>query len=117
VLVGGQPWLVVLADTAAERAQGLMGVTDLGAFRGMLFVFSEDTTAGFWMKDTLIPLDVAFFAADGSLVGEEPMVPCDAEPCPVYRADAPYRYALEVPAGGFAAVEGLHLDPASVGGG
>lgn len=113
--MGGEDWSVAVADDAAERARGLMGVVDLGGHRGMLFVFPEDTTASFWMKGTPLPLDVAFFAADGSLVGVVAMAPCTADPCPAYRAPGPYRFALEVPAGGFAGVASLTLDPASVG--
>ncbi|MBM3695733.1 MAG: DUF192 domain-containing protein [Actinobacteria bacterium] len=111
VLVGGEPWPVLVADEAAERERGLMGVTDLGEARGMLFVFPEDTTAGFWMKDTPLALDIAFFAADGSLVEVMALSPCRAAPCPTYRPAGPYRYALEVPAGGFSGVEDLRLDP------
>ena len=115
VTVAGQPWLVAVADETAERARGLMGVEDLGAVRGMLFVFPEDSTGGFWMKDTPLALDIAFFGADGSLVDLLEMAPCPADPCPRYRAAGPYRYALEVPAGGFAGLEDLRLDPASLG--
>jgi hypothetical protein len=107
---------VAVADDATRRAQGLMGVEDLGALRGMLFVFPEDTTSGFWMKDTPLALDIAFFAADGSPVGLFSMAPCPGEDCPTYRPAGPYRYALEVPAGGFSGLAGLRLDPASVGG-
>jgi uncharacterized membrane protein (UPF0127 family) len=86
-----------------------MGVADLGALRGMLFVWPDDVSSGFWMKDTLIPLDIAFFAADGSLVDRLSMVPCEADPCPSYRPSGPYRTALEVPAGGFEGVAPLVL--------
>ncbi|HEX5671939.1 MAG TPA: DUF192 domain-containing protein, partial [Acidimicrobiia bacterium] len=55
--------------------------------------------AGFWMKDTIIPLDIAFFAADGSLVNLQTMEPCQADPCPFYHPGAPFRWALEAPAG------------------
>lgn len=116
VTVGGEPWVVAVADEPDERAQGLMGVEDLGGVRGVLFIFPEDTTAGFWMKETPLALDIAFFAADGSLVDRFGMAPCPAEPCPTYRSTRPYRYALEVPAGGFAGVADLRLDPASVPG-
>ena len=111
VAVGGETWAVAVADDEAERARGLMGVVDLGELRGMLFVFPGDGNAAFWMKGTLLPLDVAFFAADGSLVDLLEMVPCEADPCPVYEPGGVYRYALEVPAGGFAGVEDLRLDP------
>lgn len=114
VTIGGRVWPVAVADEPGERAQGLSGVTDLGDFAGMLFVFAEDTTAGFWMKGTPLALDIAFFAADGSLVDLASMAPCPGEDCPTYRAAGPYRFALEVPAGGFAGLEDLRLDPASV---
>lgn len=116
VVVAGERWLVAVAADAAARARGLTGVEDLGEARGMLFIFPEDTTAGFWMKDTPLALDVAFFAADGSLVDRAAMAPCSGGDCPTYRAAGPYRYALEVPAGGFAGLSGLCLDPASVPG-
>jgi len=110
VWVGGEAWVVAVADTPALRSQGLMGVTDLGAARGMLFQWSDDTDGGFWMKDTLIPLDVAFFAADGSLVDVLSMTPCEEDPCRSYRPSGPYRSALEVPAGGFDGVAALSLE-------
>jgi hypothetical protein len=97
--VQDRPWLVAYADTRDLRMQGLMGVTDLGALDGMLFVFQEDTTATFHMRDTLIPLDVAFFDAIGGFVSVTQMVPCTTEECPSYPAAAPYRYAIEAPAG------------------
>jgi len=110
VRVGGEAWMVAVADTPALRTQGLMGVTDLGATRGMLFQWPDDTDGGFWMKDTLIPLDVAFFAADGSLVDVLSMTPCEEDPCPSYRPSGPYRSALEVLAGGFDGLEALFLE-------
>jgi len=114
--VGGEKWAVAVADDAAERARGLMGVADLGGLRGMLFVFPEESSTGFWMKDTVLALDVAFFAGDGSLVDLLEMVPCEADPCPVYRPAGSFRYALEVPAGGFAEVADLRLDPSPLSG-
>lgn len=117
VVVGGEIWSVAVADDAAERARGLMGVADLGGLRGMLFVFPSGGSAAFWMKDTLLALDIAFFAADGSLVDLLEMAPCVADPCPVYQPAGPYRYALEVPAGGFSGVDDLRLDPSSFPGG
>jgi uncharacterized membrane protein (UPF0127 family) len=114
VVIGGETWPVAVAADEAERARGLMGVVDLGGLRGMLFVFPGDGSPAFWMKDTLLALDVAFFAADGSLVDLLQMVPCEADPCPVYRPGGVYRYALEVPVGGFDGVEDLRLDPQSL---
>lgn len=116
VLVGDERWAVAVAGDPAARARGLMGVADLGGLRGMLFVFEVDTRAHFWMKDTLLALDIAFFSADGSLLDVLEMEPCPGDPCPAYGPGAPYRYALEVPAGGFANLDDLRLDPGSIPG-
>ncbi|MEN8113891.1 MAG: DUF192 domain-containing protein [Actinomycetota bacterium] len=109
ITVDGRDVAVAVADTEAQRAQGLMGVTDLGGLDGMLFVFSETTGTGFWMKDTLIPLDIAFFDDDGGFVDGFTMEPCVEDPCPVYRPSGPYRYALEAPEGDLAFVDEASL--------
>jgi uncharacterized membrane protein (UPF0127 family) len=101
VKVSGESWDVAVAAEPHERVQGLMLVTDLGELEGMLFVWEEDTTTPFWMKNTPLPLDIAFFAADGTLVDLLSMEPCQAEPCPYYYPAGPYRYALEAPTGAF----------------
>jgi hypothetical protein len=62
-------------------------------------VWDADTGAAFWMKNTLIPLDIAFFSVDGSFVDRLTMEPCNADSCPLYSASGLYRYALEAPAG------------------
>ena len=90
---------VAVAQTPVQRSQGLMGVTDLGGLDGMLFVFQAESNGGFWMKDTLIPLDIAFFDSDGGFVDLLTMEPCTADPCPSYRPGGSYRYAVEAPAG------------------
>lgn len=92
--------VVAVAESPDQRSQGLMGVTDLGGLDGMLFIFQSETDGGFWMKDTLIPLDIAFFDSDGVLVNLLTMEPCAADPCPTYRPGGSYRYAVEAPAGG-----------------
>lgn len=107
VLVDGEAWTVAVADTRELRQQGLMGVEDLGSLDGMLFVFADDTTAQFHMADTLIPLDIAFFTATGTLVSTTRMLPCVTDSCPDYESAGPYRYALEAPAG---ALSGLELE-------
>jgi uncharacterized membrane protein (UPF0127 family) len=99
VTLGDLRWVVALASTPQERSQGLMGVTDLGDLGGMLFEFEAETLTGFWMKDTLIPLDIAFFDSDRRLVEVLTMAPCQADPCPSYVPAAPYRWALEAPQG------------------
>lgn len=100
------PVRVEIADTDAARERGLMGRTFLPDNTGMLFVFDVDQPLSFWMKDTLIPLDILYFRADGSLVSMDTMVPCDADPCQIYKAAEPAARALELPAG-FAAVHGI----------
>ncbi len=110
--LGGETWTVAVADTAASRSQGLMGVTDL-TVGGMLVVFEAEREVAFHMKNTLIPLDIAFFADDGSLVDQFTMTPCEAEPCPTYPAAGRVRYAIETTVGGFAGIDPLKLEIAS----
>ena len=98
--IDGRELEVAVAEAPDQRAQGLMGVTDLGGLDGMLFVFQSDSDGGFWMKDTLIPLDIAFFDGGGALVDVLTMEPCTADPCPSYRPGGSYRYAVETPSGG-----------------
>lgn len=92
---------VLAAEDPEQRAQGLMQVTDLQGYAGMLFVWDVDNDSGFWMRNTVMPLSIAWFDADGELVSTEDMEPCpDSEPnCPTYPAGGPYRFALEVPQG------------------
>ena len=113
VTLDGESWLVAVADTRELRSRGLMFVTDLGDLDGMLFEFDTPTSGAFWMKNTLIPLDIAFFRTDGSLVAVLQMEPCgDQDPCPTYDPGAGYHYALESPAGNL-----IGLDPDAVLGG
>ncbi|MEX0985500.1 MAG: DUF192 domain-containing protein [Actinomycetota bacterium] len=91
------------ADTPEARAHGLMGIEDLAKDEGMLFVYGEPTQGGFWMKDTLIPLDIAFWGEDGLIHTITRMAPCDlGDDCPEYVPDEPYIAALEMNAGWFA---------------
>ena len=91
---------LLLAADAASHERGLMFVTDLtlGGYDGMLFQFDRDSSGGFWMKNTRIPLSIAYLGADGSIVSTADMEPCPdgTERCPGYPPDGPYRYALEV---------------------
>ncbi|HJV08107.1 MAG TPA: DUF192 domain-containing protein [Acidimicrobiales bacterium] len=90
----------LLAETAAQQGIGLMNRNDLGGYDGMLFKFSSDSSSQFFMKDTPLPLSIAFFDAAGQFVSTADMAPCIHMPsCPTYGAARPYRWALEVPQG------------------
>ena len=92
---------VELARTAAARQQGLMNRRSLGAKAGMAFLYSESQRGGFWMKNTLIPLDIAFADARGRILRILTMQPCRRDPCRIYDPGVAYRTALEVNAGSF----------------
>jgi uncharacterized membrane protein (UPF0127 family) len=68
---------------------------------GMLFTWATATRGGFWMKNTLIPLDIAFVDRSGRIVRILTMTPCRRDPCRVYDPGVGYRSALEVNAGSF----------------
>jgi uncharacterized membrane protein (UPF0127 family) len=94
-----------VAESAAQRQRGLMGVTDLGPADGMVFVYDGPASGQFWMFGTPMPLSIAFFAQDGSFVSSTDMEPCVTGPqaaCARYSAAGPYVAAIEVPQGGFA---------------
>jgi len=90
-----------VARTSEAQARGLMGRTSLPQDGGMAFLFDGETRAGFWMKDTLIPLSILFWQDDGRIIDILDMRPCRADPCPVYRASAPYVGAIEMNRGAF----------------
>jgi uncharacterized membrane protein (UPF0127 family) len=92
---------VEIADTDAAREQGLMGITDLPADEGMAFVWDSPTDATFWMKDTLIPLSIAFVDERDRVIAVREMTPCASDPCPTYAASATYTTAIEANAGWF----------------
>lgn len=99
---GEQTVAVEVADTPAERERGLMNRASLPADEGMVFVWSSDQRGAFWMKDTKIPLSIAFYGADGRILRILDMVPCTRDPCPLYDPEVAYRGALEVNRGAFA---------------
>jgi uncharacterized membrane protein (UPF0127 family) len=102
VFDGGTATLhVEIADDAIERSRGLMGVTELPEGDGMVFVWNTLEDASFWMKDTLIPLSIAFVGDDDRIHTILEMEPCETEPCRTYEAREPYRMAIEANAGWF----------------
>ena len=101
---GSARFTVEVADDAAERARGLMHRESLAPMTGMLFVYDREAPVAFWMKNTLIPLDMIFADGAGRVVRVHPMaVPHDETPIP---SGAPVRFVLEI-AGGLAARLGL----------
>jgi len=94
---------VWLADTEVERGRGLMEITDpsIGGGEAMVFFWELDTTAEFWMKDTVLPLSIAWIDSAGVFVGGADMDPCPAAAsrCPLFAAFRPYRLAIEMAQG------------------
>jgi hypothetical protein len=97
----GAAVIAELARTAEERQRGLMGRESLADGMGMLFIFPAPTRGAFWMKNTVIPLSIAFIDERAVIVGIADMQPLDET---LHYAPAPYRYALEVPQGWFGQV-------------
>jgi uncharacterized membrane protein (UPF0127 family) len=96
---GGQVHIrVEVARTAEEKSRGLMYRKNLDDGKGMLFVFDRDQILSFWMKNTVIPLSIAYIARDGRILEIRDMRPLDETPI---RSGRSARYALEVPQGWF----------------
>lgn len=88
---------IEIADDDAERARGLMFRENLAPDAGMLFDFSEERPVAFWMQNTLIPLDMLFIRADGSIARiHAEAVPMDRTSIP---SGEPVRFVLEIPGG------------------
>lgn len=84
-----------LALTAAARQRGLM-LRRKAPADGMLFVFPQATSGGFWMKNTLVPLKIVFYDSRGRAVRTLAMAPCREDPCRIYDPGRQYRFALEL---------------------
>jgi len=101
---GDHEFTVEIAETAAERNQGLMFRQELADNAGMLFDFQEDRPTSFWMRNTFIPLDMIFIGSDGIVRNiHENAIPHDPTGIP---SDGPVRFVLEI-AGGRAREIGL----------
>ncbi|MCL2210683.1 MAG: DUF192 domain-containing protein [Treponema sp.] len=87
-----------VARTQAQRSEGLMFREKLSDGYGMIFIFETDQILSFWMKNTLIPLSIAFIAADGRIIDIKSMYPKDEN---TVNSSRSCRYALEVPLGWF----------------
>jgi uncharacterized protein len=105
ILPSGAVYSIELARTSEEQAQGLMFRESLPERSGMLFIFSDAVPHKFWMKNTMIPLDMIWMDESGRVLfvsAETP--PCKADPCPNYGPESPAASVLEI-AGGKAAKE------------
>lgn len=98
IRVGGIPVRVEIADEEEERQRGLMHRDSLGADEGMLFVYPEQRTLSFWMRNTRIPLSIAFADRRGVIVDIQQMDPNTEE---LHRSRSPAMYALEMNRGWF----------------
>lgn len=102
---------VEVVDTLAEQEYGLMNRTSLGQYDGMLFVFASDRELSFWMKDTLIPLDMVFVNRSGAIVDiNKNAIPMSEN---VFTAKSPCEYVVEVN-GGFCDQHGIRIGDAVI---
>lgn len=120
--IADQKFRLWIADETGEQAQGLMNVSTErmapladGTERGMVFVFDHERHLSFWMKNTIIPLDIAYVDSDGTIVKTYTMAPLDAR-TGQYPSTKPARFAIEVNANvyrrlGVAEGDKLNLPP------
>lgn len=101
IAINDQVLEVKIAKTPEERAKGLMGKKSLPEGTGMLFVYPQPEKLCFWMKNTSIPLSIAFFNEKKELLNILNMSLPDGEPLPTYHSKGPALYALEVSQGWF----------------
>lgn len=90
---------VQIADTQEAQSRGLMEVESMPARYGLVFVWSETGRHSFYMKNTLIPLDIAWWNDQMRIVDIQTMTPCEADPCPTYSPATDHIAAVEVNAG------------------
>ncbi|MBI2655841.1 DUF192 domain-containing protein [Candidatus Woesearchaeota archaeon] len=98
-----------IADDKEEMMKGLMFREKLEENSGMLFIFENEGPQTFWMKNTLIPLDIIFIGNNFEIVDIKGAEPCSKDPCKYYASSGPAKYVLEVNAG-FAAGNKINVD-------
>ncbi|MGH8400088.1 MAG: DUF192 domain-containing protein [Gammaproteobacteria bacterium] len=97
VVIAGHAFSVEIVDTEAARERGLMFRTHMASDHGMLFMYEDAQPLTFWMKNTLIPLDILFFDAHRQLINVAANTPpCKIADCPTYASAAPAQYVLEL---------------------
>lgn len=97
--VGDERFTAWVARTPEQRERGLMYRTEMGPRQGMLFVFEDERVLSFWMKNTPLPLSIAFLSAGGEILQIESLTPFSEL---IVRSWRPARYALEINEGAFA---------------
>ena len=109
LFLGDQRFTVEVADTPEKQLRGLMFRTSIADDYGMLFPYPDEDIRGFWMKNTLVHLDLIFIDSRRTVVEIIADVPpCRAEPCETYISSLPARYVLEI-RGGLAAELGVKV--------
>lgn len=99
-LKSGAKLKVELAKTNAEHERGLMYRENLDEDSGMLFIFDNEKVVNFWMKNTIIPLDMIFLDSNKKIVHIEfNAIPCNKDPCKIYPSIYPVKYVIEVNSG------------------
>ena len=101
VKINGEKINVEVADEAQEMMKGLMFREELCDNCGMIFVFDADREHSFWMKNTLIPLDMIFINSDFIIVDVLSAEPCIEDPCPHYTPKEKAQFVVEVNKGRF----------------
>jgi uncharacterized protein len=105
VMPSGAVYSVEIARTPEEAAQGLMYRESIPVRTGMIFLFTDGGAHHFWMKNTMIPLDIIWMDGDGKVLFVSANTPpCRSDPCPNYGPGRPASVVLEI-AGGMAAKE------------
>jgi len=100
IYIHDKPFLVEIADTPEKQSRGLMFRRQLKDDCGMLFIFADDEIRSFWMKNTLIALDIIFLNREQQVIDMVAAAPpCRADPCPSYTSKFPARYVLEIKGG------------------
>jgi len=111
VEIGGERFIVEVADTTDKQALGLMFRDEMPPDHGMLFIFPNEAPRSFWMKNTRIPLDIMYFDKDLNMVSASlDTQPCRVRRCPSYPSIAAAMYVLELNAG---TAEKLGVGPGS----
>lgn len=102
IRIGDHAFHVEVAETTKQRMRGLMFRESMGAREGMLFIQPQPAPTAFWMKNTLIALDMLFYDSEGRLLASHLDVPpCTTPQCPSYPAFGPVKYIVELNGGTF----------------